>query len=81
MYPEYAKAIGRAAYIWGWPMVNMTNRRATITKAPFPGLLNGVLPARRVAIRSIPGEVSSGDQSAVRGARPGLAAQLYPFFA
>lgn len=22
MHPEYAKAIGRMAYIWGWPMVN-----------------------------------------------------------
>ena len=26
-------------------MVNMLNRRAAITKAPEPGLLNGVLPA------------------------------------
>jgi len=45
MYPEYAKAIGRVAYIWGWPLVNQMNRRAAITQAPQPGLLNGVLPA------------------------------------
>lgn len=45
MHPGYAKAIARAAYVWGWPMVNMLNRRATITQAPFAGLLNGVLPA------------------------------------
>ena len=45
MHPEYAKAIGRTAYVWGWPMVNMTNRRAAITQAPEPGRLNGVLPA------------------------------------
>ena len=44
MPPEYAKAVARSAYIWGWPMVNMLNRRAAITKAPHPGLLNGVLP-------------------------------------
>ncbi|TDW59974.1 hypothetical protein EDF57_111103 [Novosphingobium sp. PhB55] len=44
MFPAYAKAVGTAAYIWGWPMVNMINRRAAITKAPQPGLLNGVLP-------------------------------------
>lgn len=44
MHPEYAKAIGRTAYIWGWPMVNMLNRRAAITQAPEPGRLNGVLP-------------------------------------
>ena len=45
MHPEYAKAIGRTAYLWGWPMVNMLNRRAAITQAPEPGRLNGVLPA------------------------------------
>lgn len=45
MHPEYAKTVGRTAYVWGWPLVNQTNRRATITKAPEPGLLNGVLPA------------------------------------
>jgi hypothetical protein len=45
MQPEYAKAIGRMAYIWGWPIVNQMNRRAAITKAPQPGRLNGVLPA------------------------------------
>ena len=45
MHPEYAKAIARTAYVWGWPMVNQLNRRAAITQAPEPGRLNGVLPA------------------------------------
>ncbi len=45
MTPEYAKAVGRMAYIWGWPMINQMNRRIAITKAPHPGLLNGILPA------------------------------------
>src|SRR5262245_47731150 len=45
MSPAYAKTVARQAYVWGWPMVNMLNRRAAITKAPHPGLLNGVLPA------------------------------------
>ena len=44
MHPEYAKTIGRMAYVWGWPMVNQMNRRASITQAPEPGRLNGVLP-------------------------------------
>jgi hypothetical protein len=44
MHPEYAKTIGRMAYVWGWPMVNMLNRSNTITKAPKPGLLDGILP-------------------------------------
>ncbi|WP_321949031.1 DUF1254 domain-containing protein [Paraburkholderia sp. J10-1] len=45
MHPEYAQVIARMAYVWGWPMVNMLNRSARITRAPYPGLLNGVLPA------------------------------------
>ena len=45
MHPEYVKALGRIAYVWGWPMVNQFNRRTAITKAPAPGRLNGVLPA------------------------------------
>lgn len=45
MQPGYAKAIAQLAYLWGWPMVNMINRRAAITQAPVPGHLNGVLPA------------------------------------
>jgi hypothetical protein len=42
--PEYVKSIARSAYLWGWPMVNMLNRRARITQAPEPGLLGGILP-------------------------------------
>ena len=44
MTPAYAKTVARWAYVWGWPMVNMMNRRAAITQAPEPGRLNGVLP-------------------------------------
>ena len=45
MFPDYARTIAQMAYVWGWPMVNMINRRAAITQAPHPGHLNGVLPA------------------------------------
>lgn len=45
MQPDYARTIAQIAYVWGWPMVNMVNRRAAITQAPQPGHLNGVLPA------------------------------------
>jgi hypothetical protein len=44
MHPEYVKTIGRMAYVWGWPLVNIFNRRATITQAPEPGRLGGVVP-------------------------------------
>ena len=55
MQPGYAKTIGRMAYVWGWPLVNMINRNASITTAPEPGRLNGVLPVAprgRVAMLS-----------------------------
>ena len=45
MHPEYAKSVARIAYIWGYPMVNMMNRRARLAQAPEPGRLGGVLPA------------------------------------
>jgi hypothetical protein len=44
MHKEYIKTVGRMAYVWGWPMVNIFNRRATITQAPAPGRLGGVVP-------------------------------------
>ena len=44
MHKEYVKTIGRMAYVWGWPLVNIFNRRETITQAPAPGRLGGVVP-------------------------------------
>lgn len=44
VHPSYAATLGATAYVWGWPLVNMLNRKATITQAPQPALLNGVLP-------------------------------------
>jgi hypothetical protein len=44
MSEGYVRAMAQFAYIWGWPLVNMTNRRAAITQAPAPGLLGGVVP-------------------------------------
>jgi hypothetical protein len=45
MQPDYARTIAQMAYVWGWPIVNMLNRKAKITQAPYPGLLGGILPA------------------------------------
>jgi hypothetical protein len=44
MTPAYVKAVGQFAYIWGWPMVSMINRRTGLTSVPEPGLRAGVLP-------------------------------------
>ena len=40
----YVRAMAQFAYLWGWPLVNMTNRRVAITQAPTPGLLGGIVP-------------------------------------
>ncbi|MFI1094967.1 DUF1254 domain-containing protein [Streptomyces sp. NPDC020917] len=43
--PEaFVRAVGRFAYVWGWPMVSMINRRTALTSVPEPGLRGGVLP-------------------------------------
>lgn len=44
MQAGYAQTIAQLAYVWGWPLVNMHNRRASVIQAPEPGHLNGVLP-------------------------------------
>ncbi|MFK4730772.1 DUF1254 domain-containing protein [Agromyces mediolanus] len=43
--PSYVTTLARFAYVWGYPMVNMMNRRARLSAAPEPGRLGGVLPA------------------------------------
>jgi hypothetical protein len=43
--PEgYVRAMAQFAYLWGWPLVNMVNRRALITQAPVMGLNGGIVP-------------------------------------
>ena len=44
MTTAYVQTVGRMAYLWGWPLVNMANRAAAFSKAPEPGLLGGVVP-------------------------------------
>lgn len=45
MTRAYAAEVGRAAYVWGWPLVNMHNRRVFMEQLPEPGLLAGIVPA------------------------------------
>jgi len=40
--------VGQMAYLWGWPLVNWHNRRATFAKAPVLGFSGGVLPIAAV---------------------------------
>jgi len=43
--PASATVIAQDAYLWGWPIVNAFNRRASFSRAPEPGLVGGILPA------------------------------------
>jgi hypothetical protein len=45
MTEDYVRSVGRLAYLWGWPLVNMHNRLSIMEKLPGPGLLGGVVPA------------------------------------
>jgi hypothetical protein len=44
MTTAYVQTVGRMAYLWGWPLVNVANRADAFSKAPEPGLLGGVVP-------------------------------------
>jgi hypothetical protein len=39
MTKAYVQTVGRMAYLWGWPLVNVANRSVAFSKAPEPGLL------------------------------------------
>lgn len=45
MTPASAKVIAQDTYLWGWPLVNAFNRRASFAAAPKQGLVGGILPA------------------------------------
>ena len=64
MTKEYVQAIGRMAYVWGWPLVNMGNRSIAFSKLPAPGKIGGVLPAAFNSVCMLTDYVSP-DQRAV----------------
>lgn len=41
---EYVKHIGTLAYLWGWPMTNIHNRKVMFDKLPGPLYKGGVVP-------------------------------------
>ena len=65
IHEEYVKTIGRMAYVWGWPMVNCFNRRASITQAPEPGRLGGVVPVAPLGSLSMLNDYIQPNQSFV----------------
>jgi hypothetical protein len=41
----YVSQMGRSIYFWGWPMMNIHNRKVTFEKLPEPGYIGGIVPA------------------------------------
>jgi len=58
MTKEYVQSVGRMAYLWGWPLVNVANRFAAFSKAPEPGLLGGVVPVAFNRIAMLTGYIT-----------------------
>jgi hypothetical protein len=58
MTKAYVQSVGRMAYLWGWPLVNMANRGAAFSKAPEPGLLGGVVPIAYNRLAMLTGYIS-----------------------
>ena len=42
MTKAYVEAIGQMAYVWGWPLVNMSNRIAAYSKLTEPSVVGGL---------------------------------------
>jgi hypothetical protein len=40
---DYLRTVGRMAYLWGWPLVNMHNRLSIVAQLPSPGLIGGIV--------------------------------------
>jgi hypothetical protein len=62
MTKAYVQMVGRMAYLWGWPLVNMTNRIEAIAKVPEPGLLGGVLPVAYNQVAMLTGYISPDER-------------------
>jgi len=41
---DYVRRLAGIAYLWGWPMVNMHNRKLILSQLPEPGLMGGIVP-------------------------------------
>jgi hypothetical protein len=41
---EYVRSVGRLAYFWAWPMVNVHSRVAASAKLAAPALMGGIAP-------------------------------------
>lgn len=63
MTAAYVQFIGRMAYIWGYPLVNAHNRRASFAMAPERGYLGGVVPIAPVGYNTMLSDYVKPDQT------------------
>ena len=59
MTKAYVQTVGRMAYLWGWPLVNMANRAVVFSRAPEPGLLGGVIPVAYNRVAMLTGYIAA----------------------
>jgi hypothetical protein len=62
MTREYVEAVGQMAYIWGWPLVNMSNRATAFFKIKEPSVYGG-LPMGYNGLAMLTGYISPEHKS------------------
>jgi hypothetical protein len=60
---DFVQTVGRAAYFWGDPLVNTSNRRAAFAKAPERILLGGAIPVAPVGYNTMLNDYIKADQT------------------
>jgi hypothetical protein len=54
--PDFVREVGRLAYFFAWPMVNIFNRYTAFKPVVRPRLIGGIVPTRR--LNRSPGRLS-----------------------
>lgn len=65
LLPSYIESVGRIAYVWGWPMVNLHNRQKMFEQVPIQGFLGGVMPVAPINKLTIFPDYGTPDQKDV----------------
>lgn len=58
----YVQTVARAAYVWGWPLINNAHRHAAFSQAPEPELLGGILPIAHNSIAMLTSYMSPAER-------------------
>ena len=62
---SYIESVGRIAYVWGWSMVNLHNRKLMFEQIPTQGFLGGVMPVAPINKLTILPNYATPDQKDV----------------